>query len=69
MEKIEIEVTRYNQRRNAVYAGISSSEIIQQDMDDNIKTFRNCRNEKWWDGGEYMAIEKEQQRLINEKDK
>ncbi|MHC4872075.1 MAG: sulfatase-like hydrolase/transferase [Planctomycetota bacterium] len=69
MERVEIEVARYNQRRGAVFAGLASSEIIQQDTEKFITYFRETRNEKWWDGGEYMALEKEKERLKDEKSK
>lgn len=59
MERVELDVVRYNQRRSAVFAGISRSEIIQNDMDEYIHYFRESRKEKWWDGGEFMALEKE----------
>jgi len=66
INNVELEVSRYNMRRKAVYAGISESKIIQEDMEEYIKYFRNSRNEKWWDGGKYMAQETERNNRQNE---
>ena len=56
---LEAEIARHNSRRNAVFAALSGSDIIEREALRRIARFREEHNEAWWDGGGYMAREVE----------
>ena len=67
VDAFESTVTRYNLRRQAVFAALEASPVTRAATTARLAAFRRELNEPWWDGGEYMARERVKMKERKEK--
>jgi len=54
-EAVESMIRTNQSKRRFIADSVAASEIVKARLRDQIRRFREARNDPWWDGGQYMA--------------